>query len=264
MSAEELAWLERLRDRHPEFWGKAASVVSTLGEEQRAGLELRHLAGVVYAARFDAVALELGRRALAEGIEAELDGRRSVWRARSRAGGLRSEAIEGWRDEMSWGDLLLVRIAARLIGDADAEVRGALAALGDRDLADTTTEHGGVLDADERGGLVMYHYPPRPRDRVSDTRMVASDALIEGSATALFHFHMHARSYDSAEWAGPSAGDFAYAGAHGRSCVVFTFLDANTLNADYYQPAGLGRGGSAGLEGGATIDLGVIRRPTGG
>ena len=189
------------------------------------------------------------RAALLEGVSEAIGPRRGVWRSRARGAGPEGEALDGWRDELVWGDALLLRIAAGLTETADVEVRRAIAELGDRDMQDTTTEHGGVLDADDAGRLVMYHYPPRPRDRVSDRRMVASSALIEAGTTALFHFHLHAQRYENTPYAGPSAGDFAYARSHGRSCIVLTFIDENTLNVDYYQPNG------------AVIDLGVIERP---
>jgi len=248
-SAGELAWLERLAASHRGFWSEASSAVSGLDAGALRGLELRHLPGIVYASRFDQVALSMSRAALLDGVSEAIGPRRGVWRSRDRGAGPEGEALEGWRDELVWGDALLLRIAAALTEAPSVEFRRAIAELGDRDMQDTTTEHGGVLDADEGGGLVMYHYPPRPRDRVSDRRMVASPALIEAGTTAMFHFHLHAQRYENTPYAGPSGGDFEYARSHGRSCIVLTFLDENTLNVDYYQPDG------------AVIDLGVIERP---
>jgi hypothetical protein len=51
------------------------------------------------------------------------------------------------------------------------------------------------------------------------------------------------------DYAGPGQGDDAYAQVLGRSCIVFTTLGKDSMNADYYQPDGV------------VIDLGEIRRP---
>ncbi len=249
-TSEELAWLERLMgSEYSGFRGEASAVVAGLGEGAREGLELRHLAGLVYAGRHDPAALRMTREELLNDLELRVDGRERSFRRRDRASDVSNESVVWNRDEMSWGDALLVRVAAGLVAGADADARRALAELGDRDMLDTTTEHGGVIGADESGGLVMYHYPPRATQRISDRRMVASEALVEAGTAELFHFHLHAQRYDNGAYSGPSSGDFAYARLYGRSCLVLTFMDADVMNVDYYQPNGV------------VIDLGMIRRP---
>jgi hypothetical protein len=244
-TASELAWLERLAELdHQPFWRRAASVVDGLEGEQLNGLELRHLAGLVYAARFRPELLAMTPGELESEVARMLGGRDHRWRARRTAGEIPNESIEGNRSRLVFGDMVLIASVVEMFDRAGDGALVALGELGDRDMLDSTTEHGGILDAGEEGELVVYHYPPRLRDRGDDERMVASEAMIDAGTDALFHFHLHARDYDSGPLAGPSLGDIGYAINHGRSCLVLTFLDTDTMNADYYQPNG------------AVIDLG--------
>ena len=55
------------------------------------------------------------------------------------------------------------------------------------------------------------------------------------------------------DYSGPGQGDDEYADRLGRSCLVFTSLSNDSLNADYYQPRN-----AAGF---VVVDLGEIRRP---
>jgi len=253
-TAEELAWLRRLAEpANAAFWRDAARAATAFADpagrapSPQDGLELRHLAALVYAQRFQPQALEWSRSNLLSTIETELAGRDHRWRDRDTAGEIPNESLERNERDMSRADLLLLWAGLEAIDRAGPGARRALGELGDRDMLDTTTEHGGVLSfADDDGALTIAHYPPRPRDRVSDQRMIAPDALLTDSDDALFHFHLHAQRYDNGPLAGPSPGDFDYARLHGRACVVFTFVDRARMNADYYQPNGV------------VIDLGMI------
>ena len=92
-------------------------------------------------------------------------------------------------------------------------------------------------------------YSPRPTQRFGDQRFVAPEDMITQGDGAIFHYHMQVQDHNNGDYAGPSRGDVEYAARYGRSCLVFTFVNENTLNADYYQSDG------------ARIDLGVLKRP---
>ena len=83
----------------------------------------------------------------------------------------------------------------------------------------------------------------------NDQAFYAPPELITAMYTALAHYHFHANRHDNAAFAGPGGGDLAFADRFGAACVVFTFIDRDTLNVDYHH------------EGGVVIDLGCISRP---
>ena len=66
--------------------------------------------------------------------------------------------------------------------------------------------------------------------------------------TAIAHYHFHAQQHKNAAYAGPGDGDLALADRLHFNFLVFTYIDANRLNADLYLP------------GATIIDLGTIRR----
>ncbi len=67
--------------------------------------------------------------------------------------------------------------------------------------------------------------------------------------TGLFHVHFHCQAYDGHRYAGPHMGDFQFANANRKNCLVFTFLNDQTLNVDFYR------------HGPVVVDLGTIKRP---
>lgn len=247
-TAEQLAWAQRLST--PAFTSIRAqyvSAVARLNPEQRRGLELRHLPGVAWATHHAAEWLAMSREELLSTLDSTLEPRRRHVRAASATASRRNpESLRTWRDELTWGDALLVLIAARAI--EDPALARALFAQAEEDRADTSTEHGGVIDG-AAGGFGVRLFPPRPAQRVGDRRFIASAEMIEQGTDALFHYHLHCTSYDNSDYAGPSEDDLGYAQRQGRSCLVLTCVSRDTLNADYYQP------------GGATLDLGEVRRP---
>ncbi len=266
---EQLEWLRGLRStQYAEFWRAATEAIARLTPEQRDGLELRHAAGVAWAARFEPGLLDTSREGLFETLSAELESAKHRQRTADAPDRLSAtkETLEAWSDDLVWGDLLLIRIAMTALRDED--VLREMFAQADHDERDTSTEYGGVLDAVWSGasgsggggsggsageaGLPRFRadsYPPRPNQRVADNRFAASPDLLAAGTAALFHYHFHAQRHDNAEYAGPGSGDIEAAAALGRSSIVLTFTSRDALNADYYQPDG------------ARIDLGEIRRP---
>ncbi len=245
ITREQLAWLERLStDEQAGLWNEAARIVSGLAPAQREGFGLRHLSAVHWASRNESRWLSMNTTELLEALEEALRGE-SHFR-----GGAMSKydgTVRKARESVVWGDALLMLIARRAMDDE--RVVAELFAQADRDTLDTSTEYGGVLDVRDGGGFAALLYPPRPLQRMGDQRFVASPDLIEAGTGALFHYHFHANSKTNSQYAGPSVDDLEYARTFGRTCLVFTFIDGDRLNADSYTPDGV------------TIDLGTITRP---
>jgi hypothetical protein len=132
---------------------------------------------------------------------------------------------------MNWADLLSLLVLDRAVhtsGMADK-----LWGQAQEDKGDTTTEYGGFIGSDG-AGFKANLYPPRPTQRFSDTRFVASDDLLTSGATGLAVYHFHAQNMNNTEAAGPSGGDIEYSRDSGRLCVVFTPVGPNTFDVDAY------------------------------
>lgn len=254
----ELAWLRRLH-RHEDaslratnnaWWEQAAAVVATLTPAQRRGLELRHAEPLRWAAERRPAWLGMTREALLNELAGRLDQRPRQTRDAPRGQRARSERLRDWAERMSYGDVLAVLVVDETL--ADALVRASLFEQVDLDRRDESTEYGGVLDlAVDPEGDGPYRavlFRPRARDRVSDDRFVASGDMIRFSDRALAHYHMQVQRARMSRQAGPSDGDLLYAAESGRTCLVFTSVGRETLNADVYTPDG------------QIIDLGYVER----
>jgi hypothetical protein len=156
-----------------------------------------------------------------------------------------TERLSDVRDKLVWGDrvaMLLAREALR----SPAFVAHVFD-YADRDMIDRTTEFGGIIELDPEGRFELLEYPPRAR--VADDRYLASSKLFKDGYTALYHFHNHAQKYRNERYAGPHLGDFEYADETGVNGLVFSFVDEETLNVDFYR------------EDSVVVDLGTINRP---
>ena len=156
----------------------------------------------------------------------------------------RPERLTDQADHLSVGDYIVLDALIRSLDDR--RVVAALFKQADADLIDPSTEHGGVLaiDADNRVNARAFEPMLKQHDRV----YFASDACVRAMHTGLAHYHFHAQRHDNAVWAGPGKGDLGFADRLHANCVVFTFIDRNTLNADAYFPGGI------------IVDLGCITR----
>ncbi len=245
---EQVIWLLWLRG-HEEglWWRRATDYVATLPPEARQDLALRHVPLLVMAAdeRTDRVRsrdelLQRVNRTWHGPAGQTYDRTDEETATRPRI----SEALESHRDRLSWGDLLtLAAIVAQI---HEAPTRRELFAQADADLLDTTTEYGGVFAPRQRE-FGPVGFPPALTG--NDRAFYAPPELIEAMYTALAHYHFHAAGHDSRAFAGPGGGDLAFADRFGAACLVFTFIDRDTLNVDYYH------------EGDVVIDLGCIARP---
>lgn len=254
-TGDELAWLRRLHS-HPDkdraaanaaWWSEATGAVGSLSDPQREGLELRHVEAVRWAATNRPAWLGASREALLVELADRLGDRDHQTRDAPRGQRSRSEKLRDWAERLSWGDVLTTLVV-------DEAVRGPGVA-GDffdqtgLDRRDTTTEYGGVLEADGQGGMRAVLFRPRARDRIDDDRFVASSDMVVFSDRGLAHYHLQVQDKRLSDEAGPSLGDLMYAAGSGRTCLVLTSIGTDRLNLDLYTPDG------------EVLDLGMIQRP---
>ena len=249
---EGVLWLMQLRSKHHfPFWVAARHRTLNLTKDQRDGLELRHLSVLLYASeqqlatdRFDLVK-RIGIRIPDQSYQPDNNEMKPI--SDYGASPLMFPTFNNthlqFLARLGWSDMLAIECL--LDGLRDRELVMEVFQQADADMADTRTEYGGVL-AIEDGRLVAL--PFTPDLRLHDRKFYSSEALIQRMYTGLFHYHFHAQQHHNTDFAKPGLGDMAFAERLHASCLVFTFLDQDTLGLDYYQPDGM------------VVDLGVIRR----
>lgn len=253
LTGEELEWLLRLADEDDpktrDWWEGSNAILRTLDSEQRRGLRLRHIEPIRLAADVSRDRTRVSRQALLQVLEDRLADRETHRRTIGSTG---RQDLRQWGDIMTFGDL----VAVLAVDDAldEPRVAAALFEQVEEDRDDTTTEYGGVIQlASSRtslGRFTAISYPPRPITREGDRAFVASREMITETPRALAHYHFHVQQARNKSYAGPSDADMLYAERYGRTCVVFTSIDEDTLNADVYLPNGV------------ILDLGEIARPS--
>lgn len=259
---EELSWLWSLRDtadrRNAAWWAEAAGVIRPLYEDRARMLELRHAEAIRWSARARPDWLKSTRAELLSALEDRLRGRELFRRTeRDRDEPVRRESLPEQASKLEWGDLITILAVDEAL--RQPEVVRTLLAQADLDREDKSAEYGGVLEtwADAAGasrsaGAAAFRvvlYPPRPGQRRGDREFVASTDMVGQSDRSLAHYHFHAQQARNGSYAGPSNADLQYAARLGRTCLVFTSVSSDVLDADLYQPDGV------------IIDLGAIRRP---
>lgn len=250
-TVEEVKWLEVIQgDDYSAWWAKCRDAVNAIPAENQHDLRLRHLAVLVNVKRFHPDWMFLSDEALYSNLAVRLDGRRHYFSGIVGQGGgkpMNPQSLEDWQGELTWADLLTLRLADELA--RDESIRGSLFALMVRDRTDSATEYGGLLDISPNDGRAeMIEFSPR---RVAnDTRYHASDEMVERGYTSPFHFHLHVQEENNRDYAGPGAGDLNYANIMRVNAIVYTSIDKATLNVDYYE------------EGKLVVDLGVITGPS--
>lgn len=238
---EGVLWLIQVRgETHRPFWQAAEARADRLSPEQRRGLELRHLPALLLASDEQ---LHMDTMTLRDKLMQRVNDPAAVRTHAGIARKLPSERLADHIDELCYADLLTIDQLLDAMGDH--ALTDSLFHQADADLADTRTEYGGVIAA-ESNRLVAI--PFMPTIKAHDQKFYASDSLVNRLYTGLLHYHFHAQKHRNAEYAGPGVGDLKFVNNLRTSAVVFTFLNENTLNVDYYQP------------GDVVIDLGVIRR----
>ncbi|MEM1208752.1 MAG: hypothetical protein AAGI54_05740 [Planctomycetota bacterium] len=148
----------------------------------------------------------------------------------------------------------LAIVAATL---AQPRVVAGLFAAADADHADTSSEHGGLL-------ILSQDTPPRPTYRAyppmlargDDAYVPGPELILDLQERGLAHVHFHAQRHANADYAGPAGGDLDFVRRQAVAAVVLTFLDPDTLNADYVQPDPDDPNATP-----VVIDLGNLTRP---
>ncbi|MSR44059.1 MAG: hypothetical protein EXS15_01700 [Phycisphaerales bacterium] len=244
---EEILWIRALRTpAHRALWDAARAGVAQLPADVRASLEPRDIAIIVAAAKYSPHLLGRSRDDLFAEVSTRLrsEGTRRYSASFEGYGTQLAETPRAHESEMRWGDCAAVLIALSAL--EEGTIRSHLFDIADRDQSDRLTEYGGLLRLDEHGRYELVEFSPQSRG--SDVRYEASQKMFDAGYDALFHFHNHAQAYDNQRYAGPHLGDFHYADNTGVNALVFTFVDHNTLNADFYR------------HGQVVIDLGTVKR----
>jgi len=249
VNREEILWLRKLREpSRVEFFNDARAAVAKLPEATRRNLEIRDLPIVVAASRHRPEILAQRQEQLHAALEASLKspqaGKEHTIDFEGWSGDFK-QRLQQWRPELTWGDVAAMTLALEAI--RVPELAGHLFDYGDRDVRDLSTEYGGVLRLDGSGRFELVEVPPKIRG--NDERFNAPQELLDAGYTSLFHFHFHATRYDNARYAAPAQGDMLYADGTRANALVFTFIDRDTLNVDFYRHSQV------------SVDLGEIRRP---
>ncbi|MHC4446966.1 MAG: hypothetical protein ACYSXF_04065 [Planctomycetota bacterium] len=243
---EEILWLRKQRDpERAAFWSEAMSAVAALEPARRAHLELRDVPVVVSARLHAPWILDLSKAELFGRVEAYVSKQKhhSHGSNYNNFASGRPQGLFGWRNKLTWGDLLAMLIAIQAL--EVPQVVDHLFDYAERDRLDESTEYGGVIRLDEKGRYEILEFPPRLR--FHDRKFVASQEMLDAAYTSLFHFHLHVQKYRNADFAGPGYGDVNYADNTRANCLVFTFVNERTMNVDFYR------------HGNVVVDLGEIR-----
>jgi hypothetical protein len=245
---EEILWIRMLmQGEHAEFWSQAVAAVHDLPDTRRREMELRDLPILVAAAIHDPWLLNADKAEMYDRVAARISSSRVHVDPRRFEGfpGIYPQRLFEHRKKLTWGDLAAMYLAVQA---ADvSEVAAHLFDYALRDHEDTSCEYGGVIVLDEEGRFEILEFPPRYRRR--DNEFIASQAMMNASYTAVFHFHLHVQRYRNERYATPGMGDLNYADSTRANCLVFTFVGADTLNMDFYR------------HGRVIVDLGEIHRP---
>jgi hypothetical protein len=152
-------------------------------------------------------------------------------------------ALDVQEKKLSRGDLL--EIGLLLNAFDDSTVRAQIMRQGLDDLADTTSEHGGLLALEdfEHPRLRATLYPSL--FSVNNFEYISGEKLLLETANGLAQYHFHFQQMYNEARAGPGVGDLLYARNMRCNCVVITSISPGKMDIDYYTPAG------------AVVDLGV-------
>lgn len=249
VNREEILWLRKLREpSRAAFWSAAREAVSQLPERRRQQVEIRDLPIIVAASRHRPEILAQNEEQLYAALQAALKspeaGKEHTIDFEGWAGDFK-QRLQQWRPELTWGDLAAMTLALEAM--RVPELAGHLFDFGDRDVKDRSTEYGGVIRLDDSGRFELVEIAPKIRG--NDERFNAPQELLDAGYTSLFHIHFHATRYDNARYAAPAQGDMLYADSTRSNALVFTFIDRDRLNVDFYRHSQV------------SVDLGEVRRP---
>lgn len=231
---EEILWIRELaKPKYTLFWNEAVETLSELSEQRRSEIEMRDIPIAVSLRRHgDPGSFERPTSEIIRKVESHTKNQKHYFE-REGGGSYQegTELLKSHESVLTWGDAIAMEIALKAL--AVPQVRSHLFNYAQRDLEDETTEYGGVIALDEQGRFEILEFTPKIRHH--DRRFNASQNMFDAAYTALFHFHFHAQKYRNGNHAGPGMGDKNYATNTRANCLVFTFVNKNTMNVDYYR-----------------------------
>jgi hypothetical protein len=231
---EEILWIRELaKPEYEAFWNEATDTLAELNDEHRDSIEMRDIPIAVSLRRHgDQGDLSRPKGTILRTVEEKIKNEKHYF---EREGGgsyqANAELLKTSKDVLTWGDAIALEIALKAI--EVPQVRAHLFDYAQRDHEDITTEYGGVIALDEEGRFEIVEFEPRIRHH--DRRFNASQDMFDAAYTALFHFHFHAQEYRNGDHAGPGMGDKNYATNTRANCLVFTYINEDTMNVDYYR-----------------------------
>jgi len=231
---EEILWLRKLRlPEHAEFWSRATAAAQDLSPARRAELEIRDLPVMVSASLHDPSLLTASKDDLYRRVEAHVKAQNHHSQESNFEGftGGKFERLGEFRELLTWGDLAAMLIAIRAM--QVPQVVEHLFDYAERDRADKSTEYGGVIALDDKDRFEIKEFPPVVREQ--DQKFLASQQMLDTAYTAIFHFHFHVQYIRNERFAGPGFGDVNYADGTRANCLVFTSINENTMNVDFYR-----------------------------
>ena len=241
---EEILWIrELLQSKYASFWNEAIDSLAVLEDSRRRTLEMRDIPMIVSIHRHTPKYLHMSKASVVNEIEQKLG--HQIHYFETKGGGVFSSSTELFKthkDSLTWGDAMAITTA--LSAMAVPEVRTHLFDYALRDHHDETTEYGGVIALDKIGRFEILEFEPKIRHH--DRRFNASQDMFDAAYTALFHFHFHAQKLRNGDHAGPGMGDKTYAQNTRANCLVFTYINEETMNVDFYR------------HGGIVVDLGTV------
>ena len=244
-SADQNPSSELVFDQNPDFSSQVEAASGALGLRPSTALDVAHLAmwdgqrpNQTVSSFSDWATIKLADRAP---TPAPL--RVPEAAPRRRQGDVRGRPIDLDQSQLREMDRLSIRLVQSALDTKP--VRRALFRARDLDLKDQTTEWGGILDWDTDGWMMLSG----PGDGKNDDgffQRPASDfrQMFDGAIP----FHLHARALNMSAVAGPGSTDLQAAEEHGVPALVFTSLNKDCLQVDWYR------------RGGIVVDLGEIIR----
>ena len=244
---EEILWIRELaKPKYKSFWDEAIEALTQLDSDRTSEIEMRDIPIAVSLRRHGGEdAFTRSTKSIVDQIALKLQGVRHY--NETEGGGQynsRSERLSTHKDTLTWGDAVTLEML--LVALDVPQVRAHLFDYAGRDNVDTTTEYGGVIALDEKGRFEILEF--EPKIRYHDQIFYSPQEMFDAAYTALFHFHFHAQKFRNGDHAGPGMGDKNYAENTRANCLVFTFVDKDTMNVDYYR------------HGGVVVDVGIITR----
>jgi hypothetical protein len=260
LTASQLEWLQELRsfDAVPPaamqkgqgfkssdgasrraWWSQASSAAQSVVPKHQTQLSMRNLEALRFASAGKSPRLLLSRDALFSELSQRVSARKTYIRVGVQDSGQSwaDEGLESHRAALTWADLLTVLVIDDAM--ADAGVRAQLWEQIQRDLKDTTTELGGLIELNAQGRYEAVLYPPRATARRGDDEYVAPVEMFQSGPMSLAHYHFHSQRINNRSYAGPGPGDEMFAVTNGRANIVVTPVGEKRFNIDYYQGAGV-------------------------